>query len=81
MALFPVQGIFDGDFVVVLAAIDTEDPMSVVGQKIAHHAVDRRVAAQDRPIAVRHNGSVLDPDATVISAGVAPLDVLVAGYA
>lgn len=81
MALFPVQGIFDGDFVVILAAIDTEDPMSVVGQKIAYHAVDRRVAEQDRPIEVRHNGTVLDPDATVISAGVAPLDVLTAGYA
>jgi len=81
MALFPVQGIFDGDFVVILAAIDTEDPMSVVGQKIAHHAVDRRVYEQDRPFEVRHNGTVLDPDATVISAGVAPLDVLTAGYA
>ncbi|MBF6558420.1 MAG: toluene monooxygenase [Acidimicrobiales bacterium] len=81
MALFPVQGIFDGDFVVVLAAIDTEDPMSVVGQKIAHHAVDCRVEGQDRPIEVRHNGTVLDPDATVITAGVAPLDILTAGYA
>lgn len=81
MALFPVQGIFDGDFVVILAAIDTEDPMSVVGEKIAHHAVDRRVEAQDRPIEVRHNGTVLDPDATVITAGIGPLDVLVAGYA
>ncbi len=81
MALFPVQGIFEGDFVVILAAIDTEDPMSVVGEKIAHHAVNRRVRAQDRPIEVRHHGMVLDPDATVITAGVEPLDVLVAGYA
>lgn len=81
MALFPVQGIFDGDFVVTLTAIDTEDPMSVVGAKIAHHAVGRRVEEQDRPIEVRLGGTVLDPDATVLTAGVAPLDVLVAGYA
>ncbi len=81
MALFPVQGIVDGDFVVILAAIDTDDPMSVVAKKIAHHAVDRRVEAQDRPLQVRHDGAVLDPDATVVTAGVAPLDVLVVGYA
>ena len=81
MALYPVQGIFDGDFLVELVAVDTEDPMTTVGAKIAHHAVGRRVEAQDRPIEVRLRGTVLDPDATVITAGVAPLDVLVAGYA
>jgi toluene monooxygenase system protein B len=81
MALFPVQGIVDGDFVVVLVTVDTEDPMSVVGAEIAHHAVGRRVEAQDRPVEVRRDGRVLDPDATVVSAGVAPLDVLTVGYA
>jgi toluene monooxygenase system protein B len=81
VALFPVQGIVEGDFVVLLAAIDSEDPMSTVATKIAHHAVDRRIEAQDGPLQVRHNGTVLHPDDTVVSAGVAPMDVLVVGYA
>ena len=81
MALFPIQGVFEGDFVVLLVPVDTEDPMSVVADKIAHHVVDRRVEPRDRPIRVRHHGAELDPTATVVSAGVAPMDVLVAGYA
>lgn len=81
MALFPVQGVFVGDFVVLLVPVDTEDPMAVVGEKIAHHVVDRRVEPQDRPIEVRHNGKLLDPESTVVTAGVAPMDVLVASYA
>lgn len=76
MALFPVQGITEGDFVVVLVPIDTEDPMTVVAEKIAHHAVGRRLPENPRPMAIRHNGTVLAADATVIDAGVAPLDVL-----
>ena len=81
MALFPVQGIFDGDFVVLLVPIDDEDPMTTVAEKIAYHAVDRRVAAQDRPLQVRYHGQVLDDDATVKTVGVAPLEVLQVGYA
>jgi toluene monooxygenase system protein B len=81
MALFPVQGIFDEDFVVVLVPIDDEDPMTVVAEKIAHHTVNLRVAPQDRPMRVRHRGEVLASDATVVSAGIAPLDVLRVGYA
>ncbi len=80
MALFPVQGITQGDFVVVLVPIDTEDPMAVVAEKIAHHAEGRRVPVTDRPRAVRHNGTTLADDATVVSAGVAPLDVLEVVY-
>ncbi len=81
MALFPVQGIFEGDFVVLLVPIDDEDPMTVVAEKIAAHAVQRRVPAQDRPMKVRHKGEILADDATVVTAGVAPLDVLEVVYA
>ncbi|WP_028931314.1 toluene-4-monooxygenase system B family protein [Pseudonocardia asaccharolytica] len=76
MAPFPVQGITEGDFVVVLVPVDTEDPMTTVAEKIAHHAVNRRVPENDRPMVVRHNGRVLAADTTVVDAGVAPLDVL-----
>lgn len=81
MALFPVQGIFDGDFVVLLVPIDDEDPMTVVADKIAYHAVDRRIERQDRPYQVKHKGRVLGDDETVVTAGVGPLDVLVVSYA
>jgi toluene monooxygenase system protein B len=76
MALFPVQGITEGDFVVHLVPIDTEDPMTVVAEKITHHAVGRRLPVTDRPTAVVHNGDTLPDDATVVTAGAAPLDVL-----
>ncbi|WP_338051191.1 toluene-4-monooxygenase system B family protein [Pseudonocardia acidicola] len=76
VAPFPVQGIVEGDFVIVLVPVDTEDPMPVVAEKIAYHAVNRRVPERDQPMAVRHNGRVLAPESTVVDAGVAPLDVL-----
>ncbi len=81
MALFPVQGIFDGDFVVLLVPVDTDDPMTVVAEKIAHHVVGRRVAAQDRPMRVRRQGEFLADDATVAESGLSPLDVLEVVYA
>ena len=64
MALFPVQGIFDGDFVVLLVPVDTNDPMTVVAEKIAHHVVGRRVAAQDRPMRVRCQGEFFADEQT-----------------
>lgn len=81
MALFPVQGVVVGDFVVLLAPVDDQDPMTVVAEKIAHHAIGRRLAGQQRPLVVHHNGRRLDDDATVVTAGVAPMDVLEVSYA
>ncbi len=81
MAPFPVQGIFEGDFVVLLVPVDDEQPMTDVAQAIAHHVVGKRVPAQDRPMKVTHNGIVLADDATIISSQVAPLDVLRVAYA
>jgi toluene monooxygenase system protein B len=81
MALFPLQGIFDGDFVVLLVPVDTEDPMTVVAEKIAHHVVGRRVAARDRPMRVRRQGEFLADETTVAEANLTPLDVLEVVYA
>jgi toluene monooxygenase system protein B len=81
MALFPIQGIFDGDFVVLLVPVDTEDPMTVVAEKIAHHVVGRRVAAQDRPMRVRRQGKLIPDETTIAEANLAPLDVLEVVYA
>jgi toluene monooxygenase system protein B len=80
MALFPVQGIVEGDFVVVLVTADDTDPMTVVAQTIAHHGIGTRVAAQDRPLRVRYQGTVLDDAATIASTGCAPMDVLEVVY-
>lgn len=81
MALMPVQGQVLGDFVINLVPIDSEDTMDVVAEKIAHHSVNRRVAHQDKPLRIRHNGQVLETDATPESAGVGPLDYVEAFYA
>jgi toluene monooxygenase system protein B len=81
MALFPVQGIMDGDFVVLLVPIDDGDPMTVVAEKISYHAVERRVARRPGRMQVQHNGRVLADTDTVVTAGVGPLDVLRVGYA
>ena len=43
MALFPIYGLFQGDFVPHLVAVDTEDTMHQVAEKIAVHSVGRRV--------------------------------------
>jgi toluene monooxygenase system protein B len=76
MALFPVQGIVEGDFVVVLVPVDDTDPMTVVAEKIAYHGIGRRVPAQDRPLRVRYRGELLDDAATIQAVGCLPLDVL-----
>ena len=81
MAMFPVQGFVDGDFVVVLALVDDTDPMPVVAEKIAYHSVGKRVSAQDRPLKVKRDGVVQPDDATLASVGAAPLDVLEVVYA
>ena len=47
MALFPIYGVFKGDFVPHLVAVDTDDTMHQVAEKIAVHSVGRRVP--DRP--------------------------------
>jgi toluene monooxygenase system protein B len=43
MALFPIYGVFRGDFVPHLVAVDTEDTMQQVAEKIAVHSVGRRL--------------------------------------
>ena len=76
MALFPIQGIYQDDFVVLLVPIDTEDPMTVVAEKIAHHAAGVRVPPHEGELRVRYEGEFLPPDATVVDAGVPPMGVL-----
>lgn len=76
MALFPLQGIVEGDFVVLLVPVDDGDTMDAVGEKIRAHAVGLRVAEQDISWRIRHGGKLLDDDVTVAGAGLTPLDVI-----
>jgi toluene monooxygenase system protein B len=80
MALFPLQGMFDGDFVLMLVPVDDQDTMTQVAEKVAYHVVGRRVPAQDRPMQVRYNSVPVAPDATVTGAGFGPMDVVEVGY-
>ena len=46
MALFPLGSNFEGDFVVQLVAVDTENTMDEVAAAAAVHSVGRRVRAR-----------------------------------
>lgn len=46
MALFPLTSNFEGDFVLQLVAVDTENTMDEVAAAAAVHSVDRRVRAR-----------------------------------
>jgi hypothetical protein len=43
MALFPIIGRFEGDFVPHLVAVDTDDTMTQIAEKVAVHSVGRRL--------------------------------------
>ncbi|HQN46476.1 MAG: toluene-4-monooxygenase system B family protein [Rhodocyclales bacterium] len=46
MALFPLTSNFQGDFVLQLLPVDTDNTMDEVAAAAAHHSVGRRVAAR-----------------------------------
>ena len=57
MAAFPIHSNFQGDFVIQLVEIDTDDTMDEVAAKCAHHSVGRRVAPQpDKVMRIRKHG-------------------------
>jgi hypothetical protein len=67
VALFPITGRFVGDFVPHLVAVDTDDTMDQVAEKVAVHSVGRRVArpADFRGYEVLFNGELLAPGDTL----------------
>jgi len=80
MALLPLSGTFIGDVTTVGIVVDDEDTAEVVGQKIAHHVVGRRVAARAAPVRVRLEGRVLDPQQRIGEAGAGPMAYLEAFF-
>jgi hypothetical protein len=87
MALFPIYGYFEGDFVPHLVAIDTENSMAEVAEAVAVHSVGRRVARD--PTATGYEaevkGYVVPLDRSfgeVLGArGLAPLDFVTVRFA
>jgi len=58
MADFPLHSNFQGDFVIQLVLVDSDDNMDEVALKCAYHSVGRRVAPQpDKVMRVRKHGS------------------------
>lgn len=66
MAEFPIYGRFVGDFVPHLVAVDTDDTIDVVAQKVAAYTLGKRLPfPTGKPsYDVLINGEVLDPSAT-----------------
>lgn len=78
MALFPIYGRFIGDFVPHLVAVDTEDSMDAVAEKVAVHSVIRRVAGPDEHNGydVYLDGRLIPASATLGELGLVPLQWL-----
>lgn len=76
MAMFPITGRFVGDFVPHLVAVDTDDTMDAVAEKVAAHSVGRRVAAPAEPpgYEVLFNGRVV-PSSTTLAQVMAETEV------
>jgi toluene monooxygenase system protein B len=79
MAMFPLISNFEGDFVLQLVAVDTENTMDEVAAAAAHHSVGRRV--KRRPghvIRVRKQGSkdLFARTTRVSESGLKPMECL-----
>jgi toluene monooxygenase system protein B len=82
MALFPLQGLFLGDFTVHLVPVDDADPMTVIAEKVAYHTVGRRLPVREgAAMKVIHKGQVVPGDQTVTQAGIGPMDLVTVDYA
>jgi toluene monooxygenase system protein B len=79
MALFPLTSNFEGDFVLQLVPVDTENTMDEVATLAAHHSVGRRVKARPGHILrVRKQGSqdLLPRTMKVAEAGFQPTECI-----
>jgi hypothetical protein len=66
MAAFPITGRFVGDFVPHLVAVDTDDTMDIVAEKVASFTVGHRLPKPSGQVAydVLLDGETLDPFTT-----------------
>ena len=79
MALFPLCLNFEGDFVLQLLPVDTENTMDEVAAAAAYHSVGRRVPARpDCILRVRRQGEdeFFPRTLKVIQAGLKPTETI-----
>ncbi len=79
MALFHLTSNFEGDFVLQLVAVDTDNTMDEVAAAAAVHSVGRRVRARPGHILrVRQQGATdfLPRDLKVADAGLKPTETI-----
>jgi len=79
MALFPLSSNFEGDFVLQLLPVDTENTMDEVAAAAAEHSVNRRVLPQpDKVLRVRRHGTneMIPRDTKVKDAGFKPSETI-----
>jgi hypothetical protein len=69
----PVNAKFGDDFVIHVVVITPTDTMAEVAQKVARHAVGKRVTPQPRDMVVYYEGRAVPPHMTVKEAGIRPL--------
>lgn len=87
MAMFPIYGVFEGDFVPHLVAVDTGDTMDQVAEKIAVHSVGRRVPRRPgaKGYRVRVGGRTVAGEGTLAGVladiGLKPLEWVTVGWA
>lgn len=74
MALFPIYGRFQGDFVPHLCPVDTEDDMTAIAQQVAVHTIGRRLpAVEGAEFDVFVDGELIPPETKLGELGLAPL--------
>lgn len=79
MASMPIISNFQGDFVLQLVAVDSEDTMDKVAAAAAHHSVGKRVAPRpDKIVRVRRQDDTafFPREATLAAMGVKPMECL-----
>jgi toluene monooxygenase system protein B len=79
MALFPLTSNFQGDFVLQLLPVDTENTMDEVAAAAAHHSVGRRVPARPgHTLRVRRQGSseLMSRTLKVSESGLKPMECI-----
>jgi toluene monooxygenase system protein B len=78
MALFPLCCSFEGDFVLQLVPVDTENTMDEVAAAAAHHSVGRRVKNQpNRILRIRRPGEgFFARDMKVSNSGLKPTECI-----
>jgi toluene monooxygenase system protein B len=77
----PINALFENDFVTQLILVLDTDTIDEAAQKVAYHAVGRRVPPRDAGLVMRVGGQVIPGHLTVAEAGIAPLGNVLVGWA